>query len=42
MALCGFDEQMLEGLKKFHNGIVEIILKRDDLKNPIKYSQKKM
>ena len=28
MALCGFDKQMLEGLKSFHRGLAETVLKK--------------
>jgi len=28
MALCGFNEKMLDGLKKFHESLVENILKK--------------
>ena len=28
MPLCGFDKQMLDGLDKFHEGLVENIIKK--------------
>lgn len=28
MPLCGFDKQMLDGLNKFHEGLVENILSK--------------
>ena len=32
MPLCGFDEQMLEGLKKFHVGLIENIVRREEVR----------
>jgi len=31
MALCGFDKQMLEGIEKFHEGLVELIVDKEFL-----------
>lgn len=28
MPICGFDKQMLDGLDKFHEGLVENLLKK--------------
>ncbi len=28
MPVCGFNEEMIEGLNSFHNGLVEIILEK--------------
>ena len=28
MPICGFNEEMIEGLNSFHNGLVEIILEK--------------
>ena len=33
MPLCGFDKQMLDGLDKFHESLVENIIKKIKEKN---------
>jgi hypothetical protein len=37
MPVCGFNEEMIEGLNSFHNGLVEIILE----KLPVNKKEKK-
>ena len=31
MALCGFNQKMLEGMEKFHEGLVEAIADKESL-----------
>ena len=32
MPICGFNKQMLDGLDKFHEGLVETIIKKSNKK----------
>jgi len=34
MPICGFDKKMLDGMKKFHEGLIEKITKKEDLNAP--------
>ena len=34
MPFCGFNEKMLEGMDKFHEGLVEAIIDKESLKIP--------
>ena len=36
MALCGFNKQMLEGLKSFHKGLAETVMKKIKQENVTK------
>lgn len=36
MALCGFNEKMLEGMDKFHEGLVETLTDKESIDNVMK------
>ena len=36
MPLCGFNQEMLEGLDSFHKGLVETILNKSEANNLIR------
>jgi len=40
MPLCGFNEKMLEGLKKFHKGLVGRKISKESEENKLKLGKK--
>ena len=40
MPMCGFNQQMLEGLKEFHKGLVKQKVSRKSKENKLKLEKK--